>query len=1183
MKTKTKVISVMLISVLLLTVVGVAVTAANNSVLSFSSNGSGVEVFSCDVNAEGEVVIPETYNGKTVTGIAPSAFLNCEKIEKVIIPDTVTYIGDSAFERCLALKEIAVPYGVTKINDHVFTDCISLQKVTLPDSIKSIGYESFYNAGDSLEIKIPDSVTELSERCFFCSGVSSVTLSPNIKVIPKEAFNGSGLLESFVIPEGVVEIGELAFGGGAYFSTLNIPASVTKIAPRAFSEIPNLESFTVDAKNPSYTCMDGVLFNKNKTVVVSYPSRRENVSYTLPETVVEILDFTFAGNDFIEKLTLPDGLKTIGFGAFTNCRWLSEINLPDSLTTLEQGVFTRCYALEKIVIPESITVIPENCFYCCESLGNVKLPSKLTAIESQAFVGTKYEEDKSYWQNGFLYIDNYLIRVDRDLQGHADIKKGTKLIADYAFSLCSEVTSVNVPDGIKKIPYAMFLFCSSLENVSLPSSIEHIDAYAFSRTGSDWFTITFRGTPAQWANVKTDEAEVEFLANTAVSCSEFSAPLVEVENTSKGVLVSWSHHTGIDGFVVYRSEKVNGKWSNWKNLGFKTADTIGYYDNSVKSGTVYRYTVRLKKGNTLSEYKPSDSITYLVQPTVKIANASKGIKVSWTKSNGASQYIVYRSEIVNGEWSKWKQITKVASTSTSWGDASVKNGQKYKYTVRAVSGSCRSSYVKSNELVAVTQPTVSFSNVSTGIKVSWSKVASVDGYRVYRSTYTNGNWSKWKNMGTAASTKTSWVDGSVKSGQKYKYTVRAVNGSYLSSYVNPSGLLYLAEPLVGTKNGSGNIAVSWTKSEGAKGYRIYRSEYTNGKWSSWKNLGTLKSNKTSWVDKSIKSGVSYKYTVRAVNEKTLSSYTKTYNYYSLAQPKAKAANALKGVNVSWSTVSGARSYNIYRSEYKNGKWSSWSKISNVNAAKTSWVDSKATSGKTYKYTVRAVNEKVMSSYKATGALMNLGVPAFTCSGDGKKGITLSWQSVAGATEYYIYRKVDNAAKWTKIASVSGTNYVDKAVNDDGKCTYTIRAKNGSYMSSYKSAGTTISLNVLKDVFRLVNIERQKAGLHELEYCDELQSVVDLRAQELKKTYSHIRPDGTAFYTAIDEAGIEYYGASENIADGTHNPDLIMSLWMDSPSHKPNILDPYVTHMAVGFYNGAWVQIFVDLDGTLIFE
>jgi fibronectin type 3 domain-containing protein len=220
-----------------------------------------------------------------------------------------------------------------------------------------------------------------------------------------------------------------------------------------------------------------------------------------------------------------------------------------------------------------------------------------------------------------------------------------------------------------------------------------------------------------------------------------------------------------------------------------------------------------------------------------------------------------------------KTIDKASTV--SWADKSVKSGTQYKYTVRAVNGKVLSSYNKTGAATLyLAQPTVKIANASTGVKVSWSKVTGATGYTVYRSEYKNGAWTKWASRGTAKANKTSWTDTKVTSGVQYKYTVRAINGKYKSTYISSNTVLYLAQPNVTVKAVSNGIKVAWTQSTGATGYTVYRMEYNakTKKWSGWKKMGTAKASKTNWTDKSAKKGVQYKYTVKAVNGNSASTY-----------------------------------------------------------------------------------------------------------------------------------------------------------------------------------------------------------------------------------------------------------------------------------------------------------------------
>ena len=270
-------------------------------------------------------------------------------------------------------------------------------------------------------------------------------------------------------------------------------------------------------------------------------------------------------------------------------------------------------------------------------------------------------------------------------------------------------------------------------------------------------------------------------------------------------------------------------------------------------------------------------VTSLETPTVKTTNSAKGIKVTWNEIENAESYRVYRRtyDATTKKYSSWKAIKN--TTALSYVDTTTKLGTQYSYTVRAINGSVMSKYVATKGLKYNVTPTVKIANASNGITVSWSTAANATGYTVYRSEYNTKTkkWTNWKNMGTAKSNKTSWTDKKVKSGVKYKYTVRACNGDKIkSNYKSSATLLYLAQPTVTVKAVSNGVNVAWTQCAGSKGYTVYRSQYntTTEKWSGWKNMGTAKNNKKSWVDKSAKKGVIYKYTVRAVNGDYKSSY-----------------------------------------------------------------------------------------------------------------------------------------------------------------------------------------------------------------------------------------------------------------------------------------------------------------------
>ncbi len=358
--------------------------------------------------------------------------------------------------------------------------------------------------------------------------------------------------------------------------------------------------------------------------------------------------------------------------------------------------------------------------------------------------------------------------------------------------------------------------------------------------------------------------------------TSLATPTVKISDNAKGIKVTWNAIEDAENYIVYRRvyNATNKKWSGWSKI--KTGLTgTSYTDKTVKLGTKYRYTVIAVNGEVKSKYTSTETLEYNVAPTVKVANASSGIKVTWSTVANAEGYTLYSStyNTKTKKWSSWKNRGNADSSMTSWTDKNVKSGTKYKYTVKAFVYGFKSEHNKSGaKTLFLTQPTVKFQNTATGIKITWSKTAGAKNYTVYRAEYVNGKWSKWQNVGTCGKDVFGCIDKGVKSGIKYRYTVKAVNGDYKSSYVTKSGLMFLSQPTVSVAKASNGIKVTWDKVSGATSYIVYRSEYNTQtkKWSSWEKISSPKT--TSHTDKTAKSGVKYKYTVKAVNGSSKSAH-----------------------------------------------------------------------------------------------------------------------------------------------------------------------------------------------------------------------------------------------------------------------------------------------------------------------
>lgn len=344
-----------------------------------------------------------------------------------------------------------------------------------------------------------------------------------------------------------------------------------------------------------------------------------------------------------------------------------------------------------------------------------------------------------------------------------------------------------------------------------------------------------------------------------------ATPVPTVANVAGGIKISWNKVTSATHYIVYRSTYSNGNWSSWVKIG--TSKTASYTDKKVTSGKKVKYYVIASDGKTTSGKKASSSTKYLSAPTPKISAASDGVKISWSKTSGATVYTIYRSTYANKSWSSWAKIG--TSKTTSYTDKKAVSGKSYKYFVLASDGNFKSAKITSSSFKYLSTPTTKAAVISGGVKVSWNKSNGANLYTVYRSTYSGSKWSSWTKIGTSKSL--SYTDKKVSSGKTVKYSVVASNGNTLSARKASAQMKYLSAPSLKAAVTADGIKVSWGKVSGAAKYVIYRCTSVNGKWSAWKELGTTSALK--FTDKNVKKGTVYIYRVKAINGKASGAYS----------------------------------------------------------------------------------------------------------------------------------------------------------------------------------------------------------------------------------------------------------------------------------------------------------------------
>jgi len=293
-------------------------------------------------------------------------------------------IGDYEFVANYSLTTYTIPAGVTSIGDGAFLACENLTSVTIPSSVTSIGFMAFAYCKSLTSITIPAGVTSIGDVAFNgCSSLTSITVDTQNQTyssVEGILFNKNRTVliqypaskqeRTYAIPAGVTSIEDGAFQECSRLTSVTIPASVTSIGSSAFIYCSGLTSITVDTQNQTYSSIEGVLYNKNRTVLVVYPAGKQVRTYAIPA-----------------------GVTSIEYGAFWDCTGLTSITIPASVTSIGGSAFLRCTGLTSLTIPASVTSIGESAFFEWTSSQTIIIQGKANRAAADAAWGEGWRKD----------------------------------------------------------------------------------------------------------------------------------------------------------------------------------------------------------------------------------------------------------------------------------------------------------------------------------------------------------------------------------------------------------------------------------------------------------------------------------------------------------------------------------------------------------------------------------------------------------------------------------------------------------------------------------------------------------------------------------------------------------------------------------------------------------------------
>lgn len=480
-----------------------------------------------------------------VETICDYAFLNNNKLTTLALPDKVKQIGEMAF-RGTSLSELTLPEGVETIPYYCFKDTKKLTQITIGENLKKIGYGAFQDSavntvildknGDKSKdeyVTLPQSIKEIGDYAFYNSKIENLVVEGGLETIGEHAFSNSQL-RTAVVPDTLTSIGSgiiddtpfdnyykydpnvLYFGkyavkyrdqysvsdiilkegtigiadGGLNFNSINklyIPASLKFVGKTFFVGLfSRLNKIELASDNQSFTLDNGILFNKDKTILYKCPYESTITNYTVPSTVKCIFTAAFAGCKSLNNVEIPSTVNEIGNGAFLGSG-ITSVSIPKSIKSISTQCFYGCDKLALVTFPDELETIGVGAFALC-GLKSVKFPSKLKGIEWDSFQENTQLKEINI-PNSVTYIGTSAFRKCSSLE-KAVAGTGLTKLSSNLFSQCTSLKSAEFKGKVTSVLDDVFYKCSSLKTVSGLSNVTFLGERAFKNCSSlSGFTI----------------------------------------------------------------------------------------------------------------------------------------------------------------------------------------------------------------------------------------------------------------------------------------------------------------------------------------------------------------------------------------------------------------------------------------------------------------------------------------------------------------------------------------------------------------------------------------------------------------------------------------------------------------------------------------------------------------------